>query len=129
MIIARIGNFALRTKCYVSEHEYTTHDIEIVCYEKVDKTNYSNPETAPDEHCYSIASFDDETQDVISYGNRLIDATHEAEDVEEAVKAVKILVDMGLAIIDTENCASGHTPNHEIRSWRLNTETNLLDEI
>ena len=43
MTIARIGNYALKTRNYIGDHKYTTHDIELVKCEPVDKSKYSIP--------------------------------------------------------------------------------------
>lgn len=128
MTIARINNYALKTKNYVGNHTYTTHDIELVKYEFVDKSKYSDPNSVNDEYCYSIAEFTTEG-DVKSFGTRLIDAIYE-DNSSEAVEAINELISIGTKIVsNTEKINSGYEPTHNTKCWRYNSETGLLDEV
>lgn len=128
MTIARIGNYALKTRNYIGEHTYTTHDIELVKYELVDKSKYSDPESVNDEYCYSIAEFTDDG-DVKSFGTRLIDAIYE-DNSSESVEAVNELISVGIKIVNnTTKVESGYIPNNSSKCWRYNSETGLLDEV
>lgn len=84
--IARIGNFALRTKCYLGDKTPTTYDIEIVQW-------------AP-KYCYTIADFNEDGE-IVSCGDRLLKALIEDFD---AVGIVAQLAEIAYQILNTDNC-------------------------
>lgn len=85
-IIARMGDFELRRKTFVSLHNITTHDIEIVKYN--------------DNFCYTIASFN-EKNELTSCGNRLINNIN----TEKELANIKYLIDIAERILNTDNIA------------------------
>lgn len=93
LTIARMGEFELRYKTYIVEHEYTTHDIEIVKWDKMPSDNK--------EYCYSIASFNKEGS-LVECGNRLLKAITSSAYTAESVKNLETLVDIGRLILETE---------------------------
>lgn len=98
MIIAKKGKFALVTNLYLTEHTYFTSDIEIVKYFHDSEGKKS---------CYSICDFErtkeKEFPNVISCGNRLIEAIEELEDITD----LKQLIEIGAAIISCDDVPSG----------------------
>lgn len=93
LTIARIGEFELRYKTYIVEHEYTTHDIEIVKWDKM-----SNDDK---EYCYTIASFGKEGN-LVECGNRLLKAIRTSSFAAEATTNLETLADIGRLILETE---------------------------
>lgn len=88
MLIARKGNFGLVTSTYLTDHIYTTHDLDIVKYQDFNGK----------ESCYVIAEPDDDGN-IISIGNRLIDAIEDDTDLEDLRK----IIDIVCKIIETDN--------------------------
>lgn len=95
--IARIGNFELRRKSFLCEHTYTTHEIEIVKWDRPEDSLYKK------EYCFTIADFN-KNGEIVSCGSRLL--TYIAEDVEAVMKLTKIAQE----ILDT--------PEVEIGTWK-----------
>lgn len=93
--IARIRNVELRRKTFLCEHTYTTHEIEIVMWDK---------RTDGKEYCFTIADFN-EKGEIVSCGNRLL--TYINEDFE----AVQELSTLASNIIE-------FTDNVEIGTWK-----------
>lgn len=100
--IARIRNFELRRKSFLCEHTYTTHEIEIVRWDRYGNISLAVP-SYQEEYCFTIANFNEEGE-IVSCGDRLL--TYFAEDVEAIVKLAKI----AQAILDT--------PEVEIGTWK-----------
>jgi len=92
MLIARKGNFGLTTSTYLTDHIYTTHDIDIVRYYNFNSNEYNS------EKCYVIAQPDDEGN-IVSIGNRLIEAIGDDRDLEDLRK----IVDIACKITETDN--------------------------
>lgn len=101
MIIAKAGKFSLRTKAYLTEHEYTTHDIEIC-------------ETNEDESVWTIANFN-EHGELSSCGGRLLKAVKDEKDIYN----VQTLEIIGSGIVEGDNVISGYklSPFKEIEVW------------
>ena len=93
--IARIRNVELRRKTFLWKHTYTTHEIEIVMWDK---------RTDGKDYCFTIADFNEEGE-IVSCGNRLL--TYINEDFE----AVQQLADIAASIIEC-------TDNVEIGTWK-----------
>ena len=93
--IARIRNVELRRKTFICEHIYTTHEMEIVMWDRL-----------PDgkDYCFTIADFN-EKGEIVSCGNRLL--TYISDDLE----AVQQLADIAGHIIEC-------TDNVEIGTWK-----------
>jgi len=126
--ILRLGNFALRYRTYINKTTITTHDIDLVRYEKTDKSRYSDPSTANDEYCFTIASFkrnnkDPEESDVVSCCNRLI----ESLETEDDIRILKKLTRLGLDILIEEPTKIDIEESRKVKSWKYNQETGLLD--
>lgn len=100
--IARIGNFELRRKSFFCEHTYTTHEIEIVKWDKYGDSSLAVPKYQ-EEYCFTIADFN-EKGEIVSCGDRLL--TYIVEDVEAVMRLAKI----AQAILDT--------PEVEIGTWK-----------
>lgn len=88
MLIAKKGNFGLTTRVYLTDHIYTTHDIDIVKYQ-----NFNGK-----EGCYVIAQPDDEGN-IVSISNRLIESIEDDRDLEDLRK----IIDIACKIIETDN--------------------------
>lgn len=87
--IAFYGDFSLRYKTYICEHNYTTHDIEIVKWYEDNGKKY----------CYTIANWsDDKKPNLVSCGTRLIDEIKSMDDLEAVHKLAKI----GKLILSTD---------------------------
>lgn len=90
--IARIGNFELCRKSFLCEHTYTTHEIEIVKWDK---------RTDGKDYCFTIASFNQEGE-IVSCGNRLLIY------INDGFEAVQQLADIAATIIEcTDNVVIG----------------------
>lgn len=100
--IARIGNFELRRKSFLCEHTYTTHEIEIVKWDRYGDSSLVAPKYQ-EEYCLTIADFN-EKGEIVSCGDRLL--TYIVEDVG----AVMRLAMIAQAILDT--------PEVEIGTWK-----------
>lgn len=100
--IARIGNFGLCRKSFFCEHTYTTHEIEIIKWDKYGDSSFAVPRHQ-EEYCFTIADFN-EKGEIVSCGDRLL--TYIVEDVEAVMKLAKI----AQAILDT--------PEIEIGTWK-----------
>ena len=87
VVIARIGNLALRRKTYLMKKELNTHDIEIVKYAETE---------AGTEYCYSIADFNDEGE-LVSSGSRLLEVAATVD-----IHALQTLEKIGMLIISTD---------------------------
>lgn len=85
MTIARIDNFALRHKAFLGEYTYSTHDIEIVKYQR--------------ETCYTIASFNEDGE-IVSCCDRLLESMGCADDLD----AIKTLSRIAYIIITETDC-------------------------
>ena len=83
--IARIGDFALRTKQYLGDKIPTTHDIEIVQWTP--------------KYCYTIADFNDDGE-IVSCGNRLLEALIEDFD---CVGCVSQLAEIAYMILNSDD--------------------------
>ena len=101
--IARIGNFELRRKSFLCEHTYTTHEIEIVKWDKYGDSSLAVPRYQ-EEYCFTIADFN-EKGEIVSCGDRLL--TYINEDFE----AVQQLAGIAGHIIEC-------TDNVEIGTWK-----------
>jgi hypothetical protein len=93
--IARIRNVELRRKTFLCEHTYTTHEMEIVMWDR---------RTDGIDYCFTIASFNQEGE-IVSCGNRLL--TYISDDFE----AVQDLASIAAHIIEC-------TDNVEIGTWK-----------
>ncbi len=103
MLIARKGNFGLTTSVYLTDHIYTTHDLDIVKYQDFNGK----------ESCYVIAQPDDDGN-IVSISNRLIESIEDYEDLEN----LRRIIDIACKIIDTDNIICP-APKIEFREERV----------
>lgn len=91
MTIMRIGEFELRNVAYIDNCVPTTHDLEIVKWEKHNGNDY----------CYTIATFN-ENGEIVSYMDRLFKVISADENCASAILAISKMADVALTII---NCS------------------------
>ena len=91
MTIMKIGEFELRNVSYIDDSVPTTHDIEIVKWEKRNGSKY----------CYTIATFN-ENGEIVSCMDRLFKAISDDENSEAAILAISKMAEVASIII---NCS------------------------
>ena len=89
MTIMRIGEFELRNVAYIDDSVPTTHDIEIVKWEKRNGSKY----------CYTIATFN-ENGEIVSCMDRLFKAISDDENSEAAILAISKMAEVASTIIN-----------------------------
>ena len=91
MTIMKIGEFELRNVSYIDDSVPTTHDIEIVKWEKRNGSKY----------CYTIATFN-ENGEIVSCMDRLFKTIRDDENSEAAILAISKMAEVASTII---NCS------------------------
>lgn len=91
MTIMKIGEFELRNVSYIDDSVPTTHDIEIVKWEKRNGSKY----------CYTIATFN-ENGEIVSCMDRLFKTISADENSEAAILAISKMAEVASIII---NCS------------------------
>ena len=89
MTIMRIGEFELRNVAYIDDSVPTTHDIEIVKWEKRNGSKY----------CYTIAAFN-ENGEIVSCVDRLFKTISADENSEAAILAISKMAEVASTIIN-----------------------------
>ena len=87
-----IGEFELRNVTYIDNRVPTTHDLEIVKWEKRNEHDY----------CYTIATFN-ENGEIVSCMDRLFKAISDDENIEAAILAISKMADVASTIINCSN--------------------------
>ena len=91
MTIMKIGEFELRNVSYIDDSVPTTHDMEIVKWEKRNGNKY----------CYTIATFN-ENGEIVSCMDRLFKTIRDDENSEAAILAISKMAEVASIII---NCS------------------------
>ena len=96
----RIGEFELRNVSYIDDSVPTTHDIEIVKWEKRNGSKY----------CYTIATFN-ENGEIVSCMDRLFKAISDDENSEAAILAISGMAEVASTIINCSDPVPAHSSN------------------
>ena len=89
MTIMKIGEFELRNVSYIDDSVPTTHDIEIVKWEKRNGSKY----------CYTIATFN-ENGEIVSCMDQLFKAIRDDENSKAAILAISKMAEVASIIIN-----------------------------
>lgn len=98
MTIMRIGEFELRNVAYIDNCAPTTHDLEIVKWEKHNGNDY----------CYTIATFN-ENGEIVSCMDRLFKVISADENCASAILAISKMAEVASIIINYSNLVPAYS--------------------